>query len=156
MPETDTLTLVRLAYFASPRYEKRHINERKVDTDEGKAVAWDNVWDKRDDFDEWLRENSLGGFGNLNIIDHSLRHYLVMGENGALCQIVSKIFPEEDAKPVGFDSWKGPYRRIVLAKYMPAVKGIPEELCSALTERGYTEIQPDDKKARKAAESFWR
>lgn len=98
------------------------LRERRVVRDDGEGLAWDIVWDERDRFGEWVKQNSLGpfrGFSN----DHNRQHYLFYG-GGVLSEVVHDAFPLQKV----FDAWEGEYRRVVAVKHIPFGKCFPNIL----------------------------
>ncbi len=139
---TKTPRLVKCTYFISPIFVKKHKNQRTRYNDDtgGDDILWDVEWDTKDDFNNWLVENTVGGFSDMNIMEHNRRHYLFMGENGVMCQMATETFQHDTAKRIAWsDAWTGGYLNVVCVRSMPAGRELPEELLAELKSRNYKE-----------------
>ena len=147
---------VACIFYVSPVFNKTNENMGTRDTDEGPTSVWNVKWDKKDDFVNWLQENSLIPLRDMNIMNHNRRHYLFMGSNGVLCQMSSEKVAGDDVRDQ-FGAWEGTYRSVVLLKYQPLSKQIPPELKKQFDKREYVPgLKSLSDRVRKRVEAEFR
>ena len=84
-----------------------------------------------------------------------------MGENGALCEIISSQrhgIGQDGNEEIRFNELAafGAYKRIVRVQASPQTRGIPKELQQTLENMGYESKPTDDVFASKLAREFSR
>ena len=152
---TSPRTLLAKHYFLSLEYQADFKNHRPIERDGERLVRATRVWDPRDIFSEWLKNNSF---------PHSMRdrgastHYggRIMGAQGVLCEVIhQEIFVTEKSKGT-FIGLIGSYNRVVQLLAMPAERELPDELISVLQELNYTALKHDSPHARSMHDRFFQ
>lgn len=129
--------LIHEVYFISPEYKDKCGKVKSEETSTSTRVTAQRIPDKKDDFWEWLKENTH--YAEYHGYKSGIMMRKLMGENGVLCEISTLEYCVESKSTFMIPGSYGEYNMLVKIVASPSSKDIPPELMSAINERGYVE-----------------